>query len=63
VLTLFADGAESLCDELLPEEVRVLPDDLWRAAADERRRAARTPAQGRQRDSRRIHAAYDARPQ
>jgi transposase, IS5 family len=30
VLTLFADGAESLWDELLPEEVRVLPDDLAR---------------------------------
>ena len=28
MLTLFADGAESLWDELLPEEVRVLPDDL-----------------------------------
>ena len=27
MLTLFADGAESLWDELLPEEVRVLPDD------------------------------------
>jgi transposase, IS5 family len=33
VLTLFADGAESLWDELLPEEVRVLPDD--QAALDE----------------------------
>ena len=30
VLTLFADGAETLWDELLPEEVRVLPDDLAR---------------------------------
>jgi transposase, IS5 family len=30
VLTLFADGAESLWDELLPEEVRMLPDDLAR---------------------------------
>ena len=30
MLTLFADGAESLWDELLPEEVRVLPDDLAR---------------------------------
>jgi IS5 family transposase len=30
VLTLFADGAESLWDELLPEEVRVLPGDLAR---------------------------------
>jgi transposase, IS5 family len=30
VLTLFADGAESLWDELLPEQVRVLPDDLAR---------------------------------
>jgi IS5 family transposase len=30
VQTLFADGAESLWDELLPEEVRVLPDDLGR---------------------------------
>jgi IS5 family transposase len=30
VLTLFADGAESLWDELLPQEVRVLPDDLAR---------------------------------
>jgi transposase, IS5 family len=30
VLTMFADGAESLWDELLPEEVRVLPDDLAR---------------------------------
>jgi len=30
VLTLFADGAESLWDELLPEEVRVLPADLAR---------------------------------
>jgi transposase, IS5 family len=30
VLTLFAGGAESLWDELLPEEVRVLPDDLAR---------------------------------
>ena len=30
VLTLFADGAESLWDELLPEEVRVLPEDLAR---------------------------------
>jgi transposase, IS5 family len=30
VLTLFADGAESLWDEILPEEVRVLPDDLAR---------------------------------
>lgn len=28
MLTLHADGAESLWDELLPEEVRVLPDDL-----------------------------------
>jgi IS5 family transposase len=28
VLTLFADGAESLWDEILPAEVRVLPDDL-----------------------------------
>ena len=33
MLTLHADGAESLWDELLPEEVRVLPDDL--AALDE----------------------------
>ena len=33
MLTLQADGAESLWDELLPEEVRVLPDDL--AALDE----------------------------
>ena len=30
MLTMFADGAESLWDELLPEEVRVLPDDLAR---------------------------------
>ena len=30
MLTLFADGAESLWDELLPEELRVLPDDLAR---------------------------------
>ena len=30
MLTLFADGAESLWDELLPEEVRVLPGDLAR---------------------------------
>jgi hypothetical protein len=30
VLTMFADGAESLWDELLPEEVWVLPDDLAR---------------------------------
>ena len=30
MLTLFADGAESLWDELLPDEVRVLPDDLAR---------------------------------
>jgi len=30
VLSLFADGAESLWDELLPEEVRALPDDLAR---------------------------------
>jgi transposase, IS5 family len=30
VLTLRADGAESLWDELLPEEVRALPDDLAR---------------------------------
>jgi IS5 family transposase len=30
VLTMFADGAESLWGELLPEEVRVLPDDLAR---------------------------------
>ena len=30
MLTLLADGAESLWDELLPEEVRVLPDDLAR---------------------------------
>jgi len=30
VLTLHAAGAESLWDELLPEEVRVLPDDLAR---------------------------------
>lgn len=30
MLTLFADGAESLWDQLLPEEVRVLPDDLAR---------------------------------
>ena len=30
MLTLFADGAESLWDELLPEEVRLLPDDLAR---------------------------------
>ena len=30
MLTLFADGAESLWDELLPEEVRVLPNDLAR---------------------------------
>ena len=30
MLTLFADGAESLWDELLPAEVRVLPDDLAR---------------------------------
>jgi transposase, IS5 family len=30
VLTLFADGAESLWDELLPEEMRALPDDLAR---------------------------------
>ena len=28
MLTLFAAGAESLWDELFPEEVRVLPDDL-----------------------------------
>ena len=28
MLTLYADGAESLWDELLPEEVRVLPDGL-----------------------------------
>ena len=28
VLTLSAAGAESLWDEILPEEVRVLPDDL-----------------------------------
>ncbi len=33
MLTLHADGAESLWDELLPEEVRALPDDL--AALDE----------------------------
>jgi transposase, IS5 family len=33
VLTLHADGGESLWDELLPEEVRALPDDL--AALDE----------------------------
>jgi len=33
VLTLSAPGAESLWDEILPEEVRVLPDDL--AALDE----------------------------
>jgi len=33
VLTLFADGAESLWDELLLEEVRVLPDDLARLDA------------------------------
>lgn len=30
MLTLFADGAESLWEELLPEEVRVLTDDLAR---------------------------------
>jgi IS5 family transposase len=30
VLTLHAAGAESLWDEVLPEEVRVLPDDLAR---------------------------------
>jgi hypothetical protein len=30
VLTLFAAGAESLWDELLPGEMRVLPDDLAR---------------------------------
>jgi IS5 family transposase len=30
VLTMFAGGAESLWDELLSEEVRVLPDDLAR---------------------------------
>jgi hypothetical protein len=30
VLTLFADGAESLWDEPFPKEVRVLPDDLAR---------------------------------
>jgi IS5 family transposase len=30
VLTLHAGGAESLWDELLPEEVRALPDDLAR---------------------------------
>ena len=30
MLTLFADGAESLWDELLPDEVRVLPGDLAR---------------------------------
>jgi len=30
VLTLYADGAESLWDEILPAEVRVLPDDLAR---------------------------------
>ena len=30
MLTLFAAGAESLWDELFPEEVRVLPDDLAR---------------------------------
>jgi transposase, IS5 family len=30
VLTLFADGAESLWDEILPEEVRILPEDLAR---------------------------------
>ena len=30
MLTLLADGAESLWDELLPEEARVLPDDLAR---------------------------------
>ena len=30
MLTLFAGGAESLWDEMLPEEVRVLPDDLAR---------------------------------
>ena len=30
MLTLHAAGAESLWDELLPEEVRVLPDDLAR---------------------------------
>jgi hypothetical protein len=30
VLTVFAAGAESLWDELLPEEVRVLPDGLAR---------------------------------
>jgi transposase, IS5 family len=30
VLTLFADGAESLWDVLLPEEMRALPDDLAR---------------------------------
>jgi len=28
VLTLLADGAESLWDEILPEEVKALPDDL-----------------------------------
>ena len=30
MLTLQAAGAESLWDEILPEEVRVLPDDLAR---------------------------------
>jgi transposase, IS5 family len=30
VLTLFADGAESLWDEILPAEVKALPDDLAR---------------------------------
>ncbi len=30
MLTLSADGAESLWDEILPEEVRVLPNDLAR---------------------------------
>jgi hypothetical protein len=33
MVTLFADAAESLWDELLPEEVRVLPDDLARLDA------------------------------
>ncbi len=30
MLTLFADGAQSLWDEILPVGVRVLPDDLAR---------------------------------
>lgn len=30
MLTLFADGAESLWDEILPAEVKALPDDLAR---------------------------------